>query len=179
VDSTDVTDPTEGLLVCDVDAAPGFPTEGDTYIQLGPYSPYEGKSELLNLSKRMGIDGTLSDDQGRVIFRTSRKVKSGAVKQAGPGRVAMGSVVGMDGKPVRPPINSVAHKGHEKHLDRIEQCEGDLESLLALVGTPGFKGGYTYGNIVVRYLNEWISYARKHPVNDDVPGVEVFAEAAD
>lgn len=178
----DSTDATEGLLICDAESVAEFPTEGDTYIQLGPFLPFEGKNELLNLSKRMGIDGTLSDDMGRVIYRTSRKVKSGPVSKDGkPRKVAMGAAaVGPDSMPVRPPINSVAHKSCEKLLDKIEDASGDLEALLAMVGTPGFKGGFTYGNIVVRYLTAWIEYRRANPANDDVPGEEVtFAEAAD
>lgn len=171
-------DNSEGLLICDVEL-PSFDAAGDVFIQIGPMLPYAAKSDAMAMAKRYQSDVQLTDAAGNVLMVIGPKGKKAPTeKPTKPQRTAMGESIDDEGKPQRPPINSTAHKSCEKLLDKIEDASGDLNALLSMVGTQGFKGGYTYGNIVMRYLNAHIVYARTHE-NDNVPGEEILQDAAD
>ncbi len=127
--------------------------DGEVVVQIATRMlPYAARSLAEQLLKRYGVTVLIRDAETLALRDTvAPKVKGKAAGSvAGPRLVRDWSV--------RPVINSKHHLHVEKILDRIDDCNGDVQMLEHLTTT--FKPSCTYYKMAWRYLHAKLEEAR-------------------
>jgi hypothetical protein len=158
--------------------------DGEVVVQIATKMlPFAARSLAEQLVKRYGVTVLIRDAE-------TLELRSTVAPKVKPGKVG-GSVAGVPRLvrdwSTRPVINSKHHMHVEKILDRIDDCNGDLQMLELLTTT--FKPSCTYYKMAWRYLQAKIEEAKAAEAAGETetpPGVDVtngadfqLADAAD
>jgi len=148
--------------------------DGEVVVQIATRMlPYAARSLAEQLLKRYGVTVLIRDAETLALRDTvAPKVKGKAAGSVGGPRLVRDWSV-------RPVINSKHHLHVEKILDRIDDCNGDVQMLEHLTTT--FKPSCTYYKMAWRYLHAKLEEARAAEAageSETPPGIDLTADAS-